>query len=62
MSGIVECGHCGMFHAGPCPRIKAIEYYENGNVKRIEYHGAQPMQSAQLKESYPPFASAMMTK
>jgi hypothetical protein len=36
-----QCGHCGMIHGGPCPRIKAIEYYPDGTVKRIEYHGEQ---------------------
>ena len=36
------CPHCSspfqaVMHAGPCPRIKAIEYHPNGAVKRIEY-------------------------
>tara|TARA_R110000868_G_scaffold411706_1_gene707811 strand:+ start:30345 stop:30593 length:249 start_codon:yes stop_codon:yes gene_type:complete len=36
--GIVPCGHCGAHHPSqPCPRIAAIEYHENGNVKRVEY-------------------------
>lgn len=30
------CEHCGVGHIGTCPRIKAIEYYENGSVKRVE--------------------------
>ena len=33
------CGHCGGIHQGPCPRIKAVEYYPNGTMKRVEYHG-----------------------
>ncbi len=33
------CGHCGNWHSGPCPRVKAIEYFPNGLVKRVEYHG-----------------------
>lgn len=33
-----ECGHCGKVHSGPCPRIKAIEYFENGVIRRVEYH------------------------
>lgn len=39
-SGTVSghCEHCGNWHQGKCPRIKAIEYHENGNVKRVEYH------------------------
>lgn len=32
-----SCEHCGVIHAGPCPRIKAIEYHETGTIKRIEY-------------------------
>jgi hypothetical protein len=38
----VLCGHCGLYHGvgGMCPRIKSIEYYENGTVKRVEYHSA----------------------
>lgn len=34
-----QCGHCGMFHSsGACPRVKAIEYYPDGSIKRVEYH------------------------
>lgn len=42
------CGHCGLVHSlyVPCPRIKAIEYYENGAVKRIEYWSAEQMDEA----------------
>jgi hypothetical protein len=32
------CNHCGMWHQGICSRIKSIEYYPNGMIKRIEYH------------------------
>ena len=32
------CSHCGYFHMGPCPRIKSIEYFPNGTIKRIDYH------------------------
>lgn len=34
----MSCGHCGGYHTGSCPRVKAIEYYANGTVKRVEYH------------------------
>lgn len=40
------CSHCGMLHVGPCLRIKAIEYYPNGTVKRVEYHAPQPVITA----------------
>ena len=38
------CPHCSgphsaVFHGGPCPRIKAVEYYPDGSIKRVEYHG-----------------------
>jgi hypothetical protein len=34
-----ECGHCGKWHNNsPCPRIKAIEYFESGVIRRVEYH------------------------
>lgn len=32
------CTHCGHYHFGPCPRIKAVEYWPNGTVKKVEYH------------------------
>lgn len=32
-----QCDHCGQWHQGQCPRIKAIEYHENGRIKRVEY-------------------------
>lgn len=33
------CEHCGGSHySNRCPRIKSIEYYQNGKVKRIEFH------------------------
>lgn len=32
------CPHCGNAHAGNCQRIKAIEYYRDGSIKRVEYH------------------------
>jgi hypothetical protein len=35
--GYAYCSDCGCWHQGQCPRIKAIEYYQNGTIKRIEY-------------------------
>lgn len=31
------CGFCGKMHGVRCPEVKAIEYYENGTIKRVEY-------------------------
>ena len=32
-----DCPHCGNWHSGQCPRIKAIELHPDGTVKRVEY-------------------------
>lgn len=37
----VKCGYCGSLpHQGVCPTVKAIEYHENGTVKRVEFKTA----------------------
>ena len=38
-SAVPVCGHCGSSspHQGQCPKIRAIEYHDNGSVKRVEY-------------------------
>jgi hypothetical protein len=33
-----KCSHCGFTHDGICPRIKSLEYFENGMLKKVEYH------------------------
>lgn len=41
------CPHCGMIHQTTCPKIKAIEYHENGvTVRKIEFHSPRPVASA----------------
>lgn len=42
------CFHCGFHHAGPCYRIKAIEYYPDGTTKRVEYHNPKPAPTAHI--------------
>jgi hypothetical protein len=37
------CPHCGYGHIGTCPKIKAIEYHQDGTVRRIEFHPVAPM-------------------
>jgi hypothetical protein len=32
------CRWCGNYHDGLCPRVKIIEYYESGGVKRVEFY------------------------
>lgn len=36
------CPHCAGWHTGQCPRVKAIEYFQDGRIKRVEYHQEQP--------------------
>ena len=37
------CPHCSnppyryVIHAGKCPYVKAIEYYPDGSIKRVEF-------------------------
>lgn len=34
-----KCGYCGFYgeHQGTCPRIKSIEYFPNGTIKKVEF-------------------------
>jgi hypothetical protein len=42
-----KCQYCGsLTHPGVCPTVKAIEYHQNGTVKRVEFKGVA---------DYPPF-------
>ena len=47
-SNNLGCPYCGMGHGGTCPRVKAIDYHENGTVKRVEFHDPQPIQTVRL--------------
>lgn len=31
------CPWCGNYHAMICPKIKAMEYWESGLLKRVEF-------------------------
>lgn len=38
----IACQYCSstnqlVFHNGPCPRVRAVDYYENGTVRRVEF-------------------------
>ena len=41
-SSVPKCQHCGstVLHVGICPTIQAVEYFETGVIKRIEYKTA----------------------
>ena len=37
------CPYCSsdsvqVYHQGKCPKVKFIEYYENGTVKKVEFN------------------------
>lgn len=36
-----QCRYCGTYHGPACPLIKAIEYYPDGTVKRVEFKTAK---------------------
>ena len=41
------CPHCSssyqfIYHGGHCPLVKAKEYDQAGNLRRIEFHESQP--------------------
>jgi len=42
------CEHCSrppsyVYHDGRCPSVRAIEYYPNGGIKRVEYVGVSEL-------------------
>ena len=43
----VPCGYCGKYHQGICPRIKSVEYHDNGTVRRVEFYDWMGKDSSQ---------------
>lgn len=37
------CRWCAAHHAGSCPRVKAIEFFPAGGIKRVEFHEPRPV-------------------
>ena len=38
LSDLPKCQWCGgPFHSALCPMVKAMEYYENGALRRVEF-------------------------
>jgi len=37
---VINCQFCGQDHGVQCPAVKAIEYFPNGKVKRVEFKSA----------------------
>ena len=43
MSDMDHCHYCAGIHPGVrCPAVKAIDYYPNGTIKRVEFVGPPP--------------------
>lgn len=54
------CPYCGFGHTGTCHRVKAIEYYPDGSVKRVELHEPQPVilgSDISIAETFPNYDS-----
>lgn len=39
-----ECRWCGLTHSGRCPLVEALEYYEDGKLKRVEFQKVDKLQ------------------
>ena len=54
-----KCGWCAGLHEGTvCPMVKAIEYHENGTLKRVEFKTPAdyaPMQPQPYYQPYQPY-------
>lgn len=35
------CQWCGAYHTGVCRRVKSIDYYPDGTIKRIEFFAGE---------------------
>lgn len=55
-SALKACQYCGpsISHSGVCPRVKAIEYHENGQLKRVEFREEPPAGTAPVRGNRPP--------
>jgi hypothetical protein len=38
-----KCQWCGMIHVARCPLVRALEYFDNGMLKRVEFHDPLPI-------------------
>ena len=44
-----SCPHCGGIHTAKCPLIKAIDYHEDGTVKRVEFYAPKDYREIKTK-------------
>lgn len=43
----LPCHYCGKIHATVCLLVKAFEYYPDGTLKRVEFHGPTPISAGE---------------
>lgn len=40
----LKCQWCGVIHlTTKCPQVKAIDYWPDGKIKRVEFHADKPI-------------------
>lgn len=44
LNATAACQYCGMIHGPTCFMVKAMEFYEDGSVKRVEFKTASDYQ------------------
>lgn len=51
-----RCQHCGATHARACPRVKRLEFHQNGNLASVEFWpaGKWPDEHVVWPETLPP--------
>lgn len=55
-SAVQSCPYCGGGpHIGICHMIKAIEYHQNGSIKRVEMKGAQDFAPVSHQTPWPDY-------
>lgn len=50
-----ECPYCSgpsqkIFHGGACPKVKSIEYWPDGTIKKVEFR--DPQQNTELDAAF----------
>lgn len=53
MDALTTCHWCGETHGVKCPYVKSIEYYESGEVKKVEFFSLAEMTSSLIYNPLP---------
>ena len=43
MDDVKVCAYCGTSHSTVCPMIRAMDFYESGQLRRVEFREAPPI-------------------